>query len=170
MKQHLWYAGKIFLDRLLFNFVTLVLLPFFIAMIDSFSLGPILFSAAICMVYLGIVYDTLWKVGKHDRQSYATEKPYPLKGLVIGLIGELPFWIAFLILLANPASKGVFAFYRVLCIGTYMGFVPETHFTAGYGLVLLIAPAFCALGYLLGHRKPKEEKESLMHRLMYKEK
>lgn len=170
MKQHLLCAGKIFLDRLLFNFVSLLLLPFCIAMIDSMRGGPVLFSATICMLYLGIVYDTLWKMGKHDRQSYATEKHYALKGLVVGLISEIPFLIALLFVLANPASKGMFAFYRVLCVGSYMGFVPETHFTAGYALVLLIAPLVCALGYTIGYKKPKDEKGSLMHKLMYKEK
>ena len=107
MKQHLLCAGKIFLDRLLFNFVSLLLLPFCIAMIDSMRGGPVLFSATICMLYLGIVYDTLWKMGKHDRQSYATEKHYALKGLAVGLISEIPFLVV-LLFLGSPRFQRTF--------------------------------------------------------------
>ncbi len=170
MKQHLVTAGKLFLDRLLFNIVALLLLPFCIAMIDMMQGGPILFSVTVCMLYLGIIYDLLWKVGKHDRQSYATEKYYALKGLVIGLISEIPFLILFLFLAWNPSAQGFFALYRVIAVGAYMGFLPETHFTVGYGLVLLIAPLFTTLGYIVGHRRPDYENKSFWHHIFYRKK
>ncbi len=168
MKQHIRYAAKLFGERMFFNLVSLIMIPVFIPIIGSLSFGPALFSIMVCSLYIGIGFDMVWKLGRHDRQSYATEKHYPLKGLVVSLISEIPFLLVFLFLAINPGSMQLRAFYRVVCIGTYMGFVPQTHFTIGYGLVLLIMPLFSLVAYRVGYRKPKEESEKLSHKIMYK--
>ncbi len=165
MKQHMRYALKLFGERMFFNFLTLVMIPVFIPIIDTFRFGPVVFSLMVCSLYLGIAFDMIWKLGRHDRQPYATEKHYPLKGVVVGLLSEIPFFIFFILLLINP---GMLPFYRVVCIGSYMGFVPETHVTIGYGLVLMIIPILSGIAYKAGYRKPKEEKEKLSHKIMYK--
>lgn len=165
MNQHLRYTLKLFGERMFFNFLSLIMIPVFIPIIGSFSFGPAIFSLMVCSLYLGIAFDMIWKMGRHDRQSYATEKHYPLKGLVVAALSELPFLILFLFLLFHP---GMLPFYRVFCIGTYMGFVPQTHVNAGYGLVLLIMPALSAIAYLAGYKKPKEETEKVSQKIMYK--
>ncbi len=165
MKQHTRYALKLFGERMFFNFLALVMVPVFIPIIDFFSFGPTVFSLMVCSLYLGIAFDMIWKMGRHDRQSYATEKHYPLKGVVVGLLSEIPSFIFFILLLFNP---GMLPFYRVVCIGSYMGFVPATHINAGYGLVLLIIPLLSGIAYIVGYRPPKDEKKKLSHKIMYK--
>ncbi len=165
MNQHLRYALKLFGERMFFNLVSLIMIPVFIPIIGSFAFGPALFSIMVCSLYLGIAFDMIWKLGRHDRQSYATEKHYRLKGMVVAAISEIPFLLFYILLLFFPS---MLPFYRVVCIGTYMGFVPQTHVTAGYGLVLLIMPALSAIAYLAGYKKPNEEKEKLSHKIMYK--
>lgn len=170
MKQHAIFIGKLFGERMLFNLITLIMIPVFIPIIASFSMGPMLFSLMVCSLYLGISADTIWKLGKHDRQSYATEKHYKLKGLVIGLCSELPFFLLYINLLCRPGSSPARALYR-LSIGPFMGFVPEDRVTIGYGLVLLIMPLWAFLFYLVGYyRRPKDNKDTLSHKILYKNK
>ncbi len=167
MKQHLRYAAKLFGERVFFNFLALIMIPVFIPFIANLSFGAALFSVMVCCFYLAIAADMVWKVGQHDRKSYATEKHYALKGLVIGLLGEIPFFVFYIFLLLFPR---LLPFYRVLCIGPYMGFVPETHVTPGYGLVLLILPVTAAIAYAFGYRGMKDEKETLRWKILYKNK
>lgn len=165
MKQHLLYAAKLFGERVFFNFISLIMIPVFIPFIANLSFGSALFSVMVCCFYLAISADMIWKVGQHDRKSYATEKHYALKGLVIGTISEVPFFIFYIFLLFFPR---LLPFYRILCIGPYMGFVPETHVNAGYGLVLLILPVCAAFFYALGYRGPKDENKTLRWKILYR--
>jgi len=182
MKQHMRHMWKLLGERIFFNIITVIMLPVFLPIIDTFSdantftgTGPVIFSLMVCSLYLGIAFDMIWKMGRHDRQSYATEKHYRLKGLVVGLLSEIPFLIFYLLFLLFP---GMFPFYRIICIGVYMGFLPATLPTrsrldpelSGYGLVLLILPVFTALGYIVGYKKPKDETKKLSFKLMYKNK
>ncbi len=176
MKQHLIGAAKLFADRMLFNFVTLLVAPIYLPIIGTYSneetmfgAGSVFFSLLVCSVYLGIAADMVWKIGKHDKQSFATEKYYPLKGLVIGLISEVPFLLVYLFVALFPMAEGLRAAYRLFCIGAYMGFVPANHVTVGYGLVLLIMPVLATIFYLVGYKqKYKEAEDRLSHKIMYK--
>lgn len=178
MKQHLLHAGKLIGDRLLFNLVSILMLPVFMPIIDwqademtKVGIGSILFSLMICSVYLGITADAVWKIGKHDRKTYATEKYYPLKGFVIGLLSEVPFFIHFLFAAIFPASFRLRTTFRALSVAVYMGFVPANQVTVGYALVLLIVPLLSGLFYYIGYnQKYKESEERLSHKIMYKKK
>lgn len=178
MKQHLVNAGKLIGERLLFNLVSLLMLPVFLPIIDwrsneitKVGIGSVLFSLMICSVYLGITADRVWKIGKHDKKTYATEKYYPLKGFVIGLLSEVPFFLHFLFAAFFPGVVRLRTTYRVISIGAYMGFVPADHVSPGYALVLLIIPMLSGLFYLVGyHQKYKENEKRLSHKIMYKKK
>ena len=102
-------ALKLYGERMFFNFVNLIMLPFFLPIITwqadettMMGIGSILYSLMICSVYLGLLADRVWKIGKHDAKSYATEKYYPLKGLVIGLISETFFFLHLLLAAIFP--------------------------------------------------------------------
>ncbi len=167
MRQHLLIAAKLVGERIFFNFLTLLMVPLFIPIIDTFSAGDIIFSATVCSLYIGIAYDQVWKMGRHDRQSYATEKHYKLKGLSVGVISEIPFLFFYLLLLFFPNMR---VFYRLVCIGAYMGFVPVERINAGYGLVLLIIPFVSTFAYMVGYKKPKDDAKRLSRKIMYKKK
>ncbi len=169
MKQHSKFALKLFGERIFFDFLTLIMIPVFIPMIHSWEVGPALFSLTVCSLYLGIAADLVWKMGKHDRKSYATEKHYKLKGVVIGLMSEIPFILMYLNLLLHQDSARTRALYR-LAVGPYMGFIPEDSINAGYGLVLLVIPVLSGIFYLVGYRGEKEEKDRMSHKIMYKKK
>ncbi len=176
MKQHLLYTAKLFGNRMLFNFVTILMTPIYLPIIGTYSneesffgFGSVFFSLLICSVYLGIAADMMWKLGKHDKQSFATEKYYPAKGLVLGLLSEIPFLLVFLFVALFPSSIRLRSLYRILCIGSYMGFVPANRVTVGYGLVLLIIPVLSGIFYLVGYKKKyKESGDRLSHKIMYK--
>lgn len=184
MKQYRNSALKLFGERVFFNIIALVMIPIFMPIIASLSdanldtgagsftgIGPVIFSIMISSLYLGIGYDIVWKIGTHDRQSYATEKSYPLKGLVIGLLAEIPNFILLLFLVIFPDTNSLFALYRSLFNGTYMGFLPADRITIGYGLILLIMPTIAMLAYLVGYKKkPSDTKTSLSQKIMYKQK
>ena len=180
MKQHMRYVWKLLGERVFFNVLTFLMLPVFIPIIGTFSndrtftgVGPVIYSVMFCSLYLGIAFDITWKMGRHDQKSYATEKHYALKGLVVGLISEIPFFFFYILLLLFPA---MLPFYRNVCVSVYMGFLPAilpagfSAGLAGYGLVLLILPVFGMLGYMTGFKKPKDAKEKLSYRIMYKKK
>ena len=167
MKLHLRHAAKLFGERLFFNFLTFMMLPVFFPIITNITVASAVCSLIVCCFYLLVAFDMIWKVGRHDRKSYATEKYYPLKGLVIGAISEIPFFIFYVLLLLFPS---LFPLYRLLCIGTYIGFVSQTKVTALYGLVLLIIPLVSALAYTAGYRNKKDEKETLRWKILYKNK
>ena len=167
MRQHLKFALKLFGERVFFDFVTLIMIPVFIPIIYSWAVGPALFSLTVSSVYLGVACDMIWKMGKHDKKSYATEKYYKLKGAVVGLLSEIPFIFMYLLLLLNQDAMRLRALYR-LAVGPFMGFIPEDRLSAGYGLVLLIVPVLSCIFYLVGYRGEKEETEKLSHKIMYK--
>ncbi|MDD6308097.1 MAG: hypothetical protein PUB07_01900 [Clostridia bacterium] len=170
MKQHLSYVLKLLGNRMFFNLVTVCLIPVFIAIIDNMGFfGHFLFAFVICSVYLAVVFDMIWKLGRHDRQPYATEKIYPLKGLVIGLLSEVPYLIMFCILLLSNGSVHLRAVYRCLCIAPFMSLVPEDAVTPGYALVLFIVPMLCLIAYPVGLKKPSPDStNSLAHKIMFK--
>lgn len=184
LKQHRNSALKLFGERIFFSVLALALTGVFMPIIGTFSdvnldtgvgsytgIGPVIFSIMISSLYLGIGYDIVWKIGTHDRQSYATEKSYPLKGLVIGLLAEIPNFILLLFLVIFPDTNSLFALYRSLFNGTYMGFLPADRITIGYGLILLIMPTIAMLAYLVGYKKkPSDTKTSLSQKIMYKQK
>lgn len=169
MRQHLISALKLFGDRMFFNVLTLFMIPVFIPIIHSLSYGPALFSFTICALYLGIIADVVWKIGKHDRQPYATEKIYRSKGFVIGAISEIPSLLLLVVLLFHTDSAGFRGLYRLM-IGPFMGFVSADAVTPAYGLVLVIIPIISGLSYLWGLRRPTEKKRSLSQKIMYKKK
>ncbi len=193
MQQYKLYALKLFGERMFFNLVTIIMLPVFLPIIGTFSdigtysadgtlieagtfsgAGSVIYSLMVCSLYIGIAFDMVWKMGRHDRQPYATEKHHPLKGLFVALLSEAPFFLFYLLLLLFPQLLSA---YRVLCVGTYMGFLPvppsghlQGWALAGYGLVLLIMPFFSMLAYMAGYKKPKEERQKFSHKIMYKKK
>jgi len=169
LKQHIKYALKLFGERIFFDVLTLIMIPIFIPMIHSWEVGPALFSMTVCFLYLGITCDLVWKLGKHDKKSYATEKHYKLKGAAVGLLSEVPFLLMYLLLLLHQDSARLRALYR-LAVGPFMGFIPEDSVTAGYGLVLLIVPVLSCIFYLVGYRGIKEKTEVLSQKIVYKKK
>lgn len=172
MKQHFTFAGKLFLNRLFFNILAVIVIPVFISMIDMLGMtGRVLFALVICSLYLGVQMDMVWKLGKHDRQPYATEKPYKLKGFCVSLLAEVPFFIMYLLLILSGGAVPLRAIYRCLCIAPYMSLVPEDVVTIGYFLVLFIAPLVSLFPYIVGYRKPRDgEKKGLREKIMFKQK
>ena len=172
MKAHARFACKLFFNRMFFSIVTVCVIPIFIPIIDNLGfVGPLLFAFTICSLYLGIEADMVWKLGKHDRQSYSTEKPYLAKGAVVSLLSELPFFLMYIWLILSGGSRGLRAVYRCFCIAPYMSLVPEDAVNIGYLLVLFISPALAFPMYIAGSRKPKNvQKKRLRDKILYKNK
>ena len=172
MKHHVSFAGKLFLNRMFFNILTVCVIPIFIPIIDSLGMfGRIVFSAMVSSLYLGVECDMVWKLGKRDRQSYSTDFSYPLKGAVVALIAEIPFFLMYIPLVLSGGAPLWRALYRCLCIGPFMTLVPQDYINIGYLLVLFISPAFSLPLYIVGTKKPKDtEKRTLRDKILYKNK
>ena len=94
MSNHLKGSLKVLVDYSL----SVLLFTLFIAMFYGVTqkrfadLLPV-YSFIIFLMLLGIVYGDIKKLGEKEKRPYNKLNPYPLKGLVLGILGFLPFML-----------------------------------------------------------------------------
>ena len=98
--------------------------------------------------------------GIKDRRTVVSTKVYPLKGFVLGIFQQLPFWIITGILFAfryvffsTEHFTEVFRNYAVnVCMLQYTDIMLLFHYNwLGYLISFCLLPVICEIGYLLGN-------------------
>ncbi|MBC7765155.1 MAG: hypothetical protein H7Y41_01630 [Hyphomonadaceae bacterium] len=147
----------------------------------SHRIGMFLYTLCLGLVYFSVVYGVGWDFGNRDSKSYSTDKPYPFKGLYIGLYASIPS--ALLVLLYYLDKTNVLplswhiqgeAFHvlepimRIWFI-MFLAFINSLseRFVAIYACVLIVMPLFVWYGYVSGTKK-KYLTYGFMQKLMYK--
>ena len=126
----------------------------------------VIYSLITSILYLSAVHSVMWDIGKKDNQEDA--KPYIMKGLVLGLIVDIPSVILLLVSVFFPAGiiAGLYKFYQF----TFWGFM-----AIGNGnllscfLVMLIEPIWCMIVYMLGLKK-FDVAQIIKDKLVYRQK
>lgn len=98
--------------------------------------------------------------GVKDKRTVVSTKVYPLKGFVLGLLQQLPFWVITFILLglqhvifSHEIFTDVFRNYAVnVCMLQYTDIMLLFDYSwLGYLISFCILPVVCEIGYLLAY-------------------
>ena len=167
-KQYLLVPGKILLEEIVAAIMSLLFVGSLQAAIEH--LGLVWYSVFVCLIYLVILYDDIWKEGKKDARSYSVHKPYPLKGLVYGLISMIiPAAILFsAVIFDAPVCRSIYMLIMFPFIG-FLGTSPDNSVTWHFYLSLLYIPALSTLAYYSGV-KNKQRLNALFRFMIYKKK
>ena len=145
--------------RLLGNHILFIVLAFVFMFIFGWLIekkyGLITYSIFISLIYTLVIYGDMWDVGNKDAKPYTKEKPYLLKGLLMGIIASSVSIV--LVILFFIAKAGYFNFdninfiYRVW-MTVFIGFIDTfgKKYTWIFWAVIFIVPVFSFLGYLAG--------------------
>ncbi|MBE7046325.1 MAG: hypothetical protein E7396_02800 [Ruminococcaceae bacterium] len=110
----------------------------------------VIYSLITTFFYLAAVHSIMWDVGKKDNNE--GEKPYIMKGLVIGLIVSIPAIVLFILSLFIPGGviAALYRFYQF----TFWGFMAIGNGSALACLcVMFIELVWCTITYILGLKK-----------------
>ncbi len=130
--------------------------PFISIAKDSFSKWLPLYSILIFLFAFFIIYTDMKNLAVKEKRPQYGLNPYPLKGLVYGLIGSipvaLPVAVAALIYLGNDTAERI----KHVAINAFLG---PTYFLIkwlnetliGYISAILLLPLIAMLGYLAGY-------------------
>ena len=124
-------------------------------------------------------YGTMWTLGDKDANGvrFHRKKPQPYRGLIIGALGNIPYFLLYILLflskagLITPAYLGIYRLvnlpflpYINAVVGTATSTTPEASVWQLLALlpVVLVIPATCYVAYLLGYKEI-----SLRDRIVY---
>ena len=126
----------------------------------------VIYSLITTFFYLAAVHSIMWDIGKKDNNE--GEKPYIMKGLVLGLLTTVPAAILFLLSLLFPGGivATLYKFYQF----TFWGFIAIGNGNAvSCLLVMIIEPLWCMITYILGFEKI-DVAEIIKDKVFYKQK
>ena len=129
----------------------------------------ILSQILMLVVFCVFPYHILWEFGNRDDTNvrYRGQRPDPLRGLKIGLLAMIPFYVSWALLLLSkyvPALHNYLAIYRVIAFP----YLPYTNWVLGdvsaaadvalwrllmLAPILLVVPVVSAAAYRLGGKQ-----------------
>ncbi|HHW47562.1 MAG TPA: hypothetical protein GXX14_02965 [Clostridiaceae bacterium] len=166
MKEYIKSGFRVFIDYIISLVVFVVFLYMFLAITkDNYSKWIPLYSFLNFLLLYAMLYSDLKKLAVKEKRPQYNLNPYPMKGLIIGLIGFLPLIVIQLIypliLLNDPVANRI----KELALKTLMGpvyFVVRLAggTTIGYVAASLVVPIVSMFAYMAGFygfqfRKPK---------------
>lgn len=148
--------------KVLFNYaIALVVFVIFIYVLlsvtkDKFNEWLPVYSILLFLFAFLIIYTDMKSLAVKEKKPQYDLNPYPLKGLVYGLIGIIP--IALIVAVASWIHLGddIAQHIKHVAINTFLGpmyflirWLDET--PAGYIAAILLLPLIAMLGYLAGY-------------------
>jgi hypothetical protein len=140
----------------------------------SYTAGKVLLGTFCIIIFLWLMYTTAWHEGNKDpnRIKFGRMKKFMAKGLVAGLFAAIPYAILTLFFVSMHASAAdtsaraiVNSIYRIFNMQYIIMGDGFTAYPVVCFLLLLLIPAFSALGYLAGYRNL-----SITSKIVYKKK
>ncbi len=84
-KHYLKINAKTLLTHVCAQLIALVVWLFAFVYLSSLSWGKVFVCVFLCCFYAVYMYSCAYKIGEKDTKSYSEHKPYPLKGLTLGI-------------------------------------------------------------------------------------
>ncbi|NMB95128.1 MAG: hypothetical protein GYA02_00710 [Clostridiaceae bacterium] len=134
-----------------------ILLYSFIAITgDKFSDWLPLYSIIMFAIVALLLYSDMWNLAAKEKKPQYDLKPYPMKGLVLGLIGFFPivviFLIAYFVNFSEPILNNIAeALMQNIILGPLyfaINFFGKTIY--GYIISMLFIPLLAMFGYIMG--------------------
>ncbi|NSW91945.1 MAG: hypothetical protein HPY74_14975 [Firmicutes bacterium] len=157
-KNHIKDSLKVLGNYAAALLIYVILLYTFIAITgDNFTKWLPLYSFIIFLLMSLMLYTDLWRLAAKEKRPQYNLNPYPLKGLILGLIGSLPLIIIKIIEHFITFEDEVLNRLKVSIVdGVLLG---PLYFSisllgktaAAYIIALLIVPLLSMLGYMLGY-------------------
>ena len=122
---------------------------------DKFSDWLPLYSIIMFAIVALLLYSDMWNLAAKEKPQYDL-KPYPMKGLVLGLIGFFPivviFLIAYFVNFSEPILNNIAeALMQNIILGPLyfaINFFGKTIY--GYIISMLFIPLLAMFGYIMG--------------------
>lgn len=149
-------ALKVLVDYLVSLLLFGIFLYPFMAMTgDNYSNWLPVYSFLMFLVLAALLYSDIRKKAEIEKKPQNDMNPYPLKGLIYGLLGFAPVILIELVLFLVRLPEATLERAKVLLIKTIIG---PTYWiarlfglsAAGYALAFLIVPVIAALAYAAG--------------------
>ena len=157
MKEYIKNGSKVLFDYVTSLILFVVFLYVFMSLAkDNFGVLLPYYSLLLFLFAFFVIYNDMKRLALKEKKPQYELHPYPLKGLVYGLLGivpiALPVAVAALIPLGNEASERI----KELAINTFLGpvFFMAKWFdesVLGYIAAILLIPLISTLGYLAGY-------------------
>ncbi len=155
-------ARRVSFDYLIFLIVYVVFLPLVISIAkdNANKWIPLYAFIVSAMLYL-VIWTELYEYGRKEKKPMYNLDPSPHKGILIGILGVLPFYIlAIAAFLFNQLKAEELNFTPELIDIINNAFLSPVYFlivilggsTAGYVLGIVSVPVVCYLAYLFGHK------------------
>jgi hypothetical protein len=148
---------KVLVDYLISLLVFGIFIYVFISITgDNFSRWLPVYSFVIFLLTFLILYSDFKKIAVKEKRPQYDLKPYPLKGLIYGVIGFSPFMLLGLIYPLISFGDQLLDRIKELAFNTLLGplyfIVRLGNETAqGYAIALLVVPVIVMLGYMSGY-------------------
>ena len=166
MKNYIKSGLRVFVDYVISLVVFVIFLYMFLAITkDNYSKWIPLYSFLNFLLLYAMLYSDLRKLAVKEKRPQYNLNPYPVKGLVLGLIGFLPLIVIQLIYPLIVFNDPVANRIKELVLKTLMG---PVYFmvrlaggtTVGYVVASLLVPLVSMFAYMAGFygfqfRKPK---------------
>lgn len=168
LKNHIKGGLKVLADYAAGLLIYFILLYTFIAITgDKFSTWLPLYSFIIFSITALLLYTDMWSLAVKEKKPQYNLNPYPVKGLILGLIGFSPIIIilivAYVLNFAEPVLNTIKeAIIQNILLGPlYFSIALFNKTIIGYIISLLLVPLLSMFGYLMGFhgktiRKKKE--------------
>jgi hypothetical protein len=148
-------GGKILFNYAMALIVFLIFIYVFLSITkDSFGKYLPFYSILIFLLLFLIVYSDVKMLAVKEKKPQNNLNPYPLKGLVYGLIGTVP--VALIIGVVSVLDFGIYGNLKHIVINSLLGpmfflikWLNES--IAGYAAGILLLPLIAMLGYLAGY-------------------
>ncbi|MGI6777782.1 MAG: hypothetical protein ACOX7R_07090 [Acetivibrionales bacterium] len=154
--NYLKSGAKVFGNYLIsLVFFIVFLYPFIVITGERFSNWLPIYSILIFIPMFSMLFSNLNSLAKKEKRSENPLKVYPLKGLIIGLIGFSPVILLEiiypLIVLNNPTANRLKELALKTILGPVFFILRFTGTNAvSYAIASLVVPAIAMLGYITG--------------------
>jgi len=149
MKEYFKGAFKTFFD---YTFVLLAFILFLYAFLNYLWFYSFMFF----LLFTIVIYADYRELAQKEKRKYANEKPYPLKGFILGFLGFSPYIIALLVYPFIKLEGEVANRIKELVLNTLLGILYwfyklGNESPLAYWLAVLLVPLLAGLGYLAGY-------------------
>ncbi|HHV95817.1 MAG TPA: hypothetical protein GXX37_05005 [Clostridiaceae bacterium] len=168
LKNYIKNGLKVLGDYCAGLLIYFILLYTFIAITgEKFSFWLPLYSVLMFIIIALLIYSDMWNLAVKEKRPQYDLNPYPMKGLIIGLIGFFPIvvisLVAFLVSFSEPVLNNLkdALLHNILLGPLYFVISIFGKKVYGYIIGMLLVPLFSMFGYLMGFygktiRKRKE--------------
>lgn len=157
MKNYIRNSAKILYDYAIVLIMFAIFMYVFMSLTkENFNQWLPVYSFLLFLFAFFIIYSDMKSLAMKEKKPQYELNPYPLKGLVYGLIGTIP--VALAVIVAALIHLGSVDVERIkhLAINTFLGpmyfiirWLNET--PIGYMAAILVLPLIAMLGYLAGY-------------------